>query len=203
MNPVNMLLGGLLDRWLIADDLAGIMFVKENYLTIAGYDIMLPVVISTNVELIAPKTDLPGAQASVVQPMGMSSYDLTVTGITGYFRAKTIPPLPDLPGGAGAAFGDIAGTISTLAGTDELTRAEDDLRELDGILKKVAAGAGAVTIADKQGLLAEIGITHGFPYRMGISNLTAREVPWTIPFYAGDLISPIEAIYRTEEESEA
>jgi len=198
MDPLS-LLGALRDRYFVSPKTAGVFYARLAEFSLAGYTIGLPCELEAIVRSQIVRTNLPGMGDDVKEVTGFGSWDLTLSGIAGDFRVKVVPPLPEIPMVSGVAAGGMD-TIGTLLGTDAYIDKVEMLAELAGILRKTAAGAGAVAIADADGVLAHLGVTKVVPGAFSLKRAVDGNLwTWSYPMISDDGRDPLERLFPSEE----
>lgn len=149
----------LMNRWFAAPGDAGLMFYEEAYVTLANYELKLPVDISLSAGKKVVIRENDGLRDSIKAVTPLVTMDITLSGKAGTWRKVTLPILPNVPV-LGGAVGELTGVAGTLLGTSELVDKTEMLAEIFGILRKADK---PILIKDREGVLAGLGITAAVP----------------------------------------
>lgn len=184
-----------MNRWYAGAGDAGVMFVENAYVTLAGYEVPLPVTIALSARREVRAQTNEGLRDSIKQITPACTMDITLSGSAGNWRKATLPPIPTIPG-VGGAVSSVAGVVGTLLGTSEYVLATDILAELFGILRKFE---NAVPITDRDGVLAAVGVTAVVPLSFDVTP-GDREYAWSMALLWDLDEDPIAVLFPEEGE---
>jgi len=191
---------GFLDRWRLTDKTTGYLFRQEDYLTI-GRDITFPLPVSITFRSVGKLvvTKLDKLDDTVKQRVGFHGWQLSLSGTAGNWKARTMPPLPDIPV-VGGMIEQGYGIAAMLVGMDQVMEVPAWLKELS---RKVLYQHSPSPISDKGGLLADLGITHIVfdPNTLQIRpGGGVNEYLWSVTAWSDTAGDPLEKLFPKEEE---
>jgi hypothetical protein len=217
-------LGDFLNRWFAAATDAGVMFAEYTYVKIAGYKIVLPVVITVAGRRDVKIRTLSGLRDTIKFVNKTTAIEVNLAGLAGNWRKMTGPKVPEIPGlgGLGGAAAAAVGSVAARAyqqaatatlgfagsllfganlgpGTDPLVDKIDMLAELMGVLRKAA---NAVEIVDAEGMLSRQGIRYVIPTEFQEQPM-GNAVAWTMRCVADMDEDPLTLIFPEEKKEAA
>lgn len=183
-----------MNRWFAAPGDAGLMFYEEAYVTLAGYQLLLPVDISVSVSksVVIRENDGLADSIKAITPLMMT--DITLAGKAGTWRKVTLPTLPSIPS-LGGAVGELTGVAGTLLGTSKLVDRNEMLKKLFSILKD---NDKAIEIEDREGVLKELGVEHVVPVSFE-AKAQHPQYEWTMTLKRDDDENPLVKLFPEKE----